>query len=227
MSAKANPGAVLKSMRLQKGLTLSELAERTGLPVSTLSKLENQKMSLTYDKLARVSKGLDLDISALFSENGNAAAAVSTGRRSVMRSGEGRTIETDHYDHLYVATELLNKRFVPVIAEIKARSIDDFGALIRHPGDEYAYVLEGAVELHSDLYAPLRLDQGDSVYFDSGMGHAYIAVGPGSCRILSICSGVESQLIDAHEIEEATRSPPKARGAAPIKLTRRKRAASI
>jgi hypothetical protein len=86
---------------------------------------------------------------------------------------------------------------VPIIAEIHARSLSDFSELIRHPGEEYAIVLEGTVELHTDLYAPVTLEVGDSIYFDSGMGHVYLAVGPGRCRVLSICSGEESQLIAA------------------------------
>jgi uncharacterized cupin superfamily protein len=92
---------------------------------------------------------------------------------------------------------LLSKRFVPIVADIKARSIDAFGEFIRHPGEEYAYVLEGVIELHTELYAPVLLRAGDSIYFDSGMGHAYVAAAPGRCRVLAICSGSESQLIAA------------------------------
>jgi hypothetical protein len=45
------------------------------------------------------------------------------------------------------------------------------------------------MELHSDLYAPLTLSQGDSVYFDSGMAHAYVRVGDAPCQVLSVCAG--------------------------------------
>lgn len=198
MNTKAKPGAVLKSLRLANGWTLSEVSQRTGLPVSTLSKVENDKMSLSYDKLARISRGLEIDIGLLFSPEGAAAPlSLVTGRRSIARVGEGRLIETETYEHLYPAADLLNKRFVPIVAEIRARSLAEFGELIRHSGEEYAFVLEGKVELHTDLYAPVTLEVGDSIYFDSGMGHAYISAGPGPCRVLAICSGEESQLIAA------------------------------
>jgi transcriptional regulator with XRE-family HTH domain len=198
VNTKAKPGAVLKSLRLANGWTLSEVSRRTGLPVSTLSKVENDKMSLSYDKLARISRGLDIDIGLLFSQEGAAAPlSLVTGRRSITRAGEGRLIETEPYEHIYLAADLLNKRFVPIIAEIHARSLSDFSELIRHPGEEFAIVLEGTVELHTELYAPVTLEVGDSIYFDSGMGHVYLAVSPGRCRVLSICSGEESQLIAA------------------------------
>jgi transcriptional regulator with XRE-family HTH domain len=195
VNTKAKPGTVLKSLRLANGWTLAEVSRRTGLPVSTLSKVENDKMSLSYDKLTRISRGLEIDIGQLFSSEANPALAQVRGRRSITRAGEGRLIETDTYETTFCATELLNKRFVPLIAEIRARSMAEFGEMIRHPGEEFAYVLEGTVELHTDLYAPLRLETGDSIYFDSGMGHAYVNVGEGRCRVLSICSGDESQLI--------------------------------
>lgn len=204
MMEKARPGAMLKALRLQKGWKLSDVAEKTGFPVSTLSKIENDKVALTYDKIARLSKGLNVDIGVFFAQDAALPpVALATGRRSIVRKGDGMLIETDTYRHLFVATELLNKRFVPIIGESFVKSFDQFGELIRHAGEEYTYVLEGALELHTELYAPVRLEAGDSIYFDSGMGHAYIDVGLTPCRVLTICSGEESQLISAHQKADA------------------------
>ena len=198
MTTKAKPGKVLKSLRQANGWTLADVSRRTGLQVSTLSKIENDKLSLSYDKLARLSRGLEIDIGVLFSSEAAATPpAAVTGRRSVTRAGEGRLIETETYESLYPATDLLNKRFVPIVSEIRARSLDEFSEMIRHPGEEYTFVLEGTVELHTSLYAPVRLETGDSIYFDSGMDHAYVSVGAGRCRVLTVCSGEESQLIAA------------------------------
>jgi len=195
----AKPGAALQIIRAEKGLTLSDLSLRTGLPVSTLSKIENDKMSLTYDKLARIATALEIDIAQLFSPQvaGGTSGSNFSGRRSITRAGEGESIETDSYSYLYPAADLLKKRFVPIVGELYARSIEEFGDLISHPGEEYTFILEGAVEFHTELYAPVVLHKGDSIYFDSGMGHAYLKAGPGVCRVLSICSGAESQLMAA------------------------------
>ena len=196
--SQAMPGAALRSLRMKRGWTLAEVSRRTGLPISTLSKVENDKMSLTFDKLTRISEGLEIDLAQLFaSASGDEPLVRASGRRSITRAGEGKEIQTEHYGHLYPAADLLHKRLVPIVAEVRTRSIEDFGELIRHPGEEYAYVLEGEVELHTDLYAPVKLVAGDSIYFDSGMGHAYINAGPGPCKVLSVCSGAESQLVAA------------------------------
>jgi len=216
----AKPGAALKALRLQHGWTLAEVSERTGLPTSTLSKIENDKMSLSFHKLARLSSGLQIDIAALFrGTNGEDAPAGVGGRRSIVRAGEGKAIETRNYSHLYPAWELLNKKIIPIVAELHARSLEEFGELIHHPGEEFAFVLEGEVDLYTSLYAPVRLKAGDSIYFDSGMGHAYIAAGEGRCRVLSLCSAPERQLIAAST--EAPRperapSPPSTAAQRPV-----------
>lgn len=200
-SASNKLGQSLRDVRKQRGMTLAEASERAGLPVSTLSKIENNRMSLSYDKMLRICQALEIDIAQLFAGDASAPAVatpVPSGRRSVNRGGSGYAIKTANYSHLYPAADLLNKRVVPIIAEIHTRSLKEFGDLIRHSGEEYAYVLEGSVDLYTDLYAPMRLDAGDSIYFDSGMGHAYIAVSEGVCRVLSVCSAEHGAALEAH-----------------------------
>jgi mannose-6-phosphate isomerase-like protein (cupin superfamily) len=155
-------------------------------------------MSLSFDKLARLSSGLQIDIAALFrGANGEEPQSGVSGRRSIVRAGEGKAIETRNYSHLYPAWDLLNKKIIPIVAELHARTMEEFGELIRHPGEEYTFVLEGEVDFYTSLYAPVRLKTGDSIYFDSGMGHAYIAASEGRVRVLSMCSAPETQLIAA------------------------------
>jgi transcriptional regulator with XRE-family HTH domain len=203
----ARPGAVLREERLRRGWTLGEVGARTGLPVSTLSKIENDKISLTYDKLARLSQALEIDISRLFGGQDAPQETVS-GRRSITRANAGRSIDTENYGHRYLAADLLNKSFIPVVAEIRTRSLQEFGELITHEGEEFAYVLEGAVDLYTSMFAPVRLNVGDSIYFDSAIGHAYLAASDGPCRVLSICTGREAQLIAAGEKQQSADSPP-------------------
>ncbi|WP_419816588.1 helix-turn-helix domain-containing protein [Glacieibacterium sp.] len=193
--AESDPGAVIRSIRTERGWTLAEVSKRTGLPVSTLSKVETGKMSLSYEKLLRISHGLELDITRLFaSPTAVAPPVTATGRRSITRAGEGPTIRTATYSYVYAAADLLHKTLNPMIIDVSARSIHEFGELMRHPGEEYAMVLSGSCEFHCDLYASAVLETGDSIYFDGGMGHAYVAVGPGPCRVLSVCSATDEDL---------------------------------
>ncbi len=75
--------------------------------------------------------------------------------------------------------------------------MEEFGDWVRHPGEEFAYVLDGRVDFYTEYYAPLRLAPGDSVYFDSNMGHAYIAVGDDVSRVLSVCTSGQGEILSA------------------------------
>jgi len=210
----AKPGAMLKSLRIQRGWTLADVSQRTGFPVSTLSKMENDRVSLTFDKLTRISAGLEVDISRLFGAHDDGGDDVQTsGRRSVARAGEGMAIPSRNYSHVYPHAELLNKRLIPIVVDHLARSLDEFGDLLRHSGEEFIYVLEGEIDVYTSLYSPVRLQTGDSIYLDSTMGHAYVAATPKPCRVLAVCSGSEGQLIAAvkGDTPPATTTAPAAR----------------
>ncbi len=183
-----DPGRVLRGLRAERGWTLAELSSRTGLPVSTLSKVENNKMTLTYDKMVRNATGLNIDIGVLFAapqHEPDPPSAPLSGRRSITRADEGRVIETPVARQTYPAADLLDKQLVPLLMEVKARSLEQWGPLLRHPGEEFILVLEGTLELHTEYYAPVLLSEGDSIYFDSDMAHGYVAAGEERCRILS------------------------------------------
>lgn len=118
---------------------------------------------------------------------------------------------------------MLNKHLVPIIAEPHARSRAEFGELVRHEGEEFVYVLAGTVDLHTDLYAPARLEAGDSMYFDSRTGHAYIAVGLKRCRVLSICTTTQSQLIEAIGTDQGNSATARKRATAPPVMKKKER----
>ena len=183
------PSRAIRDVRLSQGLSLRALSARAGLPYSTLSKLENGKMTLTYDKLIRLAQALNVDIKDLLENAEKRSAPVAVGRRSVTRAGEALDADSEKHVHHYPAADLLGKMMIPIIIDVQARSIDELGGLVRHGGEEYLYVLRGSMELHSDLYAPLPLGPGDSVYFDSGMAHGYVRTSSEPCTVLAVCAG--------------------------------------
>lgn len=184
----AKPGAALRAFRRKQGWTLAEVSQKTGLPVSTLSRIETDQISPTYDQLSKLSVGLCIDMAQLLSGDMDAAKPLQTARRSVNRAGEGQILDTSMQSLRYLSVDLTNKQFAPIIGEIKAHSLEEAGEFHRHHGEEFIFVVSGELELHSESYTPLRLRAGDSVYFDSGMAHAYVAAGKVPCKILSICT---------------------------------------
>jgi transcriptional regulator with XRE-family HTH domain len=195
----AKPGIALKNLRKSNHWTLLDVSKRTGVPASTLSRIENDQISPTYDLLLRLSRGLSLDLTQLLSIDGGQpphdsaiSTAIQPGRRSVNRKKDGEVVPMSNHTLRYLSTDLLNKQITPIICEYRARTLEEFGDFMRHDGEEFLYVMEGELELHTECYSPLVLAAGESTYFDSRMGHAYLARGEGPCRALSVCTVVQT-----------------------------------
>ena len=200
----------LRALRRRMGLTMSEVSRRTGIAISTLSKVESGKMSLTYDKLTQLCQGLGVDLADLLGGPAPASGDNSAkGRRSINRIGAGVVVRTEHYDHCYLSTDVSGKAFVPLVATPQSHSFAAFPDYVRHGGEEFVYVLEGALEVHTEYYKPVILNAGESMWLDSQMGHAYVAHGDAPCRVLAVCSGNETELIDAvNAVDHPARRKP-------------------
>src|SRR3954465_9101788 len=91
-ASQSQLGVCLRAARQARGLTLKQVAERTGMALSTLSKVENNQMSLTYDKLLQLTFGLKMEIAELFSPANlrTEPSPIVTARRSISRAGQGQ-----------------------------------------------------------------------------------------------------------------------------------------
>ena len=151
-SAKPTLGTVVRALRRQRNWTLKDMSLRTGIPFSTLSKVENDRLTLTYDKLVQLAERLDIRLSDLFAETQPVEPAPRiTARRSIGLLETAMRIDTPNYELSFLCTELRKKRTVPVLTRVRARSLDEFGPLVRHSGEEWAYVLEGQVVIHTEF----------------------------------------------------------------------------
>ena len=191
-------GSLLRGLRLRNHWTLKEMSERTGIPLSTLAKVEHDRLTLTYDKLLQLSQRLNLRMSDLFSEADVTSDAPITARRSIGRLSDAVRVNTPNYEYFYMCPELRRKRMVPTVTRVRAKSIEEFGELVHHPGEEYIYVLQGPVEIHTEFYEPILLQTGESIYIDSTMGHAYVAPkGQEDALLLGICSSADDGLMES------------------------------
>jgi transcriptional regulator with XRE-family HTH domain len=185
-------GRRIRELRKQRGLTLAELGARIELTASSLSKVEKGNVSISFDALTRLASGLTISVSELFEI---AEPKTGAGRLSINRSGEGRIYETTAYVYEMLCANLLHKRMVPIRTTIKLGSPAEFGPLLRHSGEEFIYVLGGSVRVLTELYEPVELNAGDSVYLDSSMAHGVIhAAGQDQAEVIWVSLGSEPVL---------------------------------
>ncbi len=180
----ADFGRRLRQLRSDRGWTLAEVAERSGLAISTLSKAERGIISLTYDRLSRLARGLDVDLAAFFNAEGQ---SFEPGSFAVARKGEFKQQETQAYVYEMLFPDVWNKAMVPMMGSLKARELADFEDFVRHPGQEFLVVLEGRVTVFVEGRDPVHLSAGDCLYFDSAVGHLYASDGDRDARILVVC----------------------------------------
>ncbi len=177
-------GERVKSLRKSRDWTLAALSERCGLSLSTISKAERGVISLTYDNILKLAYGFDIEMSELLS--GSQSAAVSQ-IVTVERKNKAQRIENEYYVMNMLCSARTKKRMMPVFATIKAHSVQEFDRFIKHPGEEFVYVLEGQLTLQIDGQPPRILEPGDSIYFDSALGHAYLSSGDTDARLIVVC----------------------------------------
>ncbi len=177
-------GRRLRQLRRDKGWTLAALSERSGLAISTLSKAERGIISLTYDRLMLLARGLEVDLAALFDESGQ---SFTPGSFAVARKGEFERQETVNYVYDMLFPDLWNKAMTPMMGSLKARQLVDFEEFVRHPGQEFLVVMKGRVSVFVEGREPVHLHEGDSLYFDSAVGHLYASDGDHDARILVVC----------------------------------------
>jgi transcriptional regulator with XRE-family HTH domain len=181
-------GPVLRDIRNRRGWTLKETSARVGIAVSSLSKIENNRLTLTYDKLFELSRKLDIPVSELFMQVEPAETAV-TGRRSIGRQQDAERVSMPELDRYYLCAELKRIRMTPILTRIRAKSLAEVGGLERHSGEEYIHVLEGSIAVHTEYYDAITVRAGEGIYIDSTMGHAFVAAeGCDEAVVLAICS---------------------------------------
>lgn len=199
-------GGRVRALRHERGLTLRELAGRSTLAASTLSKVENGQLSLSYDSILLLASGLGVDVDKLFYAE---PISMRRGLRSVTWRGTGSHFESRDYHYEMLSSDLSHKKFVPIVATVRnSRPGDPPPQLIRHQGEEFVYVLHGQLTLLTELYAPLDLSLGDSCYFDSTMGHVLVGRN-GEARILWVTSADPADLaaFGAETVRPPSRDP--------------------
>jgi transcriptional regulator with XRE-family HTH domain len=167
-------GAAIRKLRLAKGLTLAELSQQSGIPLSTLSRVELGQNGLNSEKLVRLCRALDVDLQGLVAREAD-SAVITSGRRAVMRAGDGVPVRVGGNTGRRAAWDLTAKNLSPVIIEVTARSLDVHGPMAQMDGEAYLLVLAGEIVFHSHFYAPLPMAMGDALYFDGRAGYAMTA----------------------------------------------------
>lgn len=174
-------GGVLRKGRLDKGLTLDDVAGKCGYSKALLSRIENNNIFPSIDSLTRVAAVLELSLYEIFS-------SVPTPDTAVLRRGKRRRLKLEDEElHLeLLASDPNDIAMLPVLYSDKPGSGSE-RPVREHPGQEWAIITKGKVEVTVGSKKYL-LKEGDSIYFDSGIPHKFNNVGKEHAEGINITS---------------------------------------
>jgi transcriptional regulator with XRE-family HTH domain len=161
-------GAAARRLRGSLGLTLGEVAKRSGISPAMLSRLETGDVSPSIETLVALTGALGVGLGKLFPESESA-----TDSAQHVRGGEGlevvrRGTKRGHTYHLLAADRGPRRAFEPFLVTLTDKSEVFPG--FEHPGTEFIYILEGSLTYRhgEDSYL---LKPGDSLTFNGATAH--------------------------------------------------------
>jgi transcriptional regulator with XRE-family HTH domain len=153
--------ALIRSHRLRRNLTLTQLSELSGISVAHLSRLENGQRTPTVRLLLQLARALGVPLGALVGES-PAQDSVYVSRR-----GERHTIAAGDMSLQSLSDPALRSLQVVELSLLPGR----LGEPAAHTGEEWVYVLSGAIEVDVNGSAS-SLAAGDAIHFRADMTHA-------------------------------------------------------
>ena len=188
LQLRSELGSRMKAVRQACGFTLEVAAQRTGLALSTIHKIENGRVSPSYENLVRIARAYDIGMERLFSSDHEAQ---QTTRMTVTRAGQGRKVRSRNFEYEVLCNALAEKKIIPLVTLVEKRAPLRPEELESHDGEETLYVISGRIELVVEHYEPVILEPGDCAYFDSTLKHGLRSVADEEAKIFWACTYVD------------------------------------
>lgn len=154
----------IKKLRDEQGLTLKELSEKTELSVSFLSQIERGTSSLAITSLKKIADAFGVPMIHFFEEEEEGHYAI--------KKNDQKPFKIEHSDSTYVrlSSQFPDRKLEPVLVTIKPFQKE--AEPVSHPGEEFYYVLEGAVLFTIDQ-SEYYLQKGEAIHYPSTLTHTW------------------------------------------------------
>jgi len=186
MISEKTVGGKIKQIREIKKVSLEELAERSGIEISMVQRIEQEKNIPSLAPLVKIARALGVRLGTFLDDSDSYGPVVvrsgeyHKGARFTSQSSESR----EHLNFFSLAFDKAGRNMEPFIVDIEHGLQSDY-MLSSHEGEEFIYVLDGDIEINygKEVY---RLGKGDSIYLDSIVLHNVHAGNSQSARILAV-----------------------------------------
>lgn len=176
-------GARLRKLRHDKGMSLNELAKASGVPRSTISKIENSQLKPSLVHAINLAQALDENLGFLINRD-----LVRLQSFALVRFKDRKQI---NLPEMSLSLQDLHGAFTPGVLEARIGIIEHGShsgeEAMRHDGEEFCYILEGGLQyrIGAETY---DLSRGDSIQFKCSTPHSWKNIAPGITRVLWVFS---------------------------------------
>jgi transcriptional regulator with XRE-family HTH domain len=172
----------IKKTRLERQLSVEQLAKRAGLTKGYVSKIENSDKAPPLSTLTKIASALNTDVGALLSGNPKKGEDIPL---CIIRADERKESpakdDVSGYQLERLAYKKLGRNMEPFIITF---SFDE-DRVLSYEGEEFMYILEGTFEFVYDSKRYV-LGQGDAVYFDANVPHSGRSLGEKEAKVLVV-----------------------------------------
>ena len=172
-------GMRLKMLREDSEISAEAMAEKLGVDIATYTAYENGEMDFSFSFIYNAAEILGVDVLDLIS-----GSAPTLSMCCMVKKGKGYSVKReDEYDYKHLAYTFRNKKAEPFLVTITPDNKPP--VMHGHDGQEFNYVLSGKMMLYiGDI--SYELSKGDSVYFDSSVPHAEVAMGDKEAQFIAV-----------------------------------------
>ena len=172
----------IKRTRLERQLSVEELAKRAGLTKGYLSKIENSDKAPPLSTLTKIASALKTDVGFLLSGNSEKGEDVPLCiiRADERKEGSGKA-GVSAYPLERLAYRKQGRNMEPLIVTPPF----DADHVLSYEGEEFMYILEGTLEFVYDSKRYV-LNEGDALYFDAAVPHSGRSLGSKEAKALVV-----------------------------------------
>ena len=171
-------GIRLQAVRKSKNLSQRELAKRVGVTNSTISLIEQNKVSPSISSLKKVLDGIPISLADFFTlELGD------TGDSPFYPADEQPDLGDGQIHYFLVGQHRANRQMC-ILREVMPPGSDTGETMLSHDGEEGGVVVQGRVEVTVGDQVRV-LGPGEAYYFESRQPHRFRNVGPDTAILVS------------------------------------------
>lgn len=186
MKKESHPGEKIRQLREGQQLSVEELSQRSQCSAEFIQQLEAGHLAPSLAPLMKIARGLGMRLGT-FLDDKSISGAVLVRRDSaeeVLRFSGGGARDKSALEFYSLAVDKQDRHMEPFVVDVHP-IMEETSVLSSHEGEEFIYVLKGAIRVRygKDSYL---LHEGDSIYYDSVVPHEVRSEGDEESRILAV-----------------------------------------